>query len=187
VLAKMLIEVADPFDMRHTSYLMIFNDPRPDDEFLYQPSERRVRRVNLKKTPLMGTDYTFDDVVHHDIENAEYLRLPDGEIDGIPVYVVEALIDDTLDVEYHRTVSYLEKVHYVPLRVRYWDHHGVEVKELTAAAATIRAFGDAWVATESTMRDLMQRTTSTLLVDDMDLDPSFERNLFSVSRLSQGH
>jgi hypothetical protein len=32
----------------------------------------------------------------------------------------------------------------------------------------------------------MQRTTSTLLVDDMDLDPSFERNLFSVSRLSQG-
>jgi len=185
--AKMLIEVTGPFDMRHTAYLMIFNDPGPDDEFLYQPSERRVRRVNLKKTPLMGTDYTFDDIVYHDIENAEYVRLPDTVIDGTPVYVVEAHIEDTLDVEYHRTLSYLEKAHYVPLRIRYWDDFGVEVKEMTSSASKIRAFGEAWVATESTMRDLMQRTTSTLLIDDMELDPVFEGDLFSLARLSRGH
>jgi hypothetical protein len=187
VLVKMLIEITHPFDVRHTAYLMSFNDPGPDDEFLYQPSERRVRRVNLKKTPLMGTDYTFDDVVYHDIENAEYVRLPDAVIDGTPVYVIEARIEETRDVEYHRTVSYLEKDHYVPLRVRYWDDFGVEVKEMTASAAKIRAFGDAWIATESTMRDLMQRTTSTLLVDDMDLEPRFAQDLFSLARLGRGH
>jgi hypothetical protein len=187
VLAKMLIEVSHPFDMRHTAYLMSFNEPGPDDEFVYQPSARRVRRVNLKKTPLMGPDYTFDDVVYHDIENAEYVRLPDAVIGATPVYVVEARIEETRDVEYHRTVSYLEKEHYVPLRVRYWDDYGVEVKEMTASAATIRAFGDAWVATESTMRDLLQRTTSTLLVDDMDLEPSFAPDLFSLARLDRRH
>jgi hypothetical protein len=44
-----------------------------------------------------------------------------------------------------------------------------------------------WVATESTMRDLMQHTISTLLVDDVKLDPIFEDDLFSVSRLVRGH
>ena len=43
-------EFKAPFDMRHTNYLMIAKDPGPDDEFVYQPSARRVRRIALKKT-----------------------------------------------------------------------------------------------------------------------------------------
>ena len=50
----------------------------------------------------------------------------------------------------------LEKEHLVPLRARSWDEYGVEVKEATAPAATIKAFGDMWVAAESTVRDLRQ-------------------------------
>jgi hypothetical protein len=187
VRAKTLIEVHAPFDMRHTQYLMINKEPGPDDEFVYQPSERRVRRVALRKTPLMGTDYTFDDVAFHDLDDAHYVRRPDEVIDGTPVYVVEAFIHDTRDVEYHRTVSYLEMEHYVPLKVRYWDAYGVEVKVLTAPADGIAVFGDTWVATRSTMRDLLQGTSSSLLVDDMDTDPVFSEKLFTVSRMNQGH
>jgi hypothetical protein len=183
---RVLVEVTAPFDVRHTQYLMIDKDPGPDDEFVYQPSARRVRRVDLKKTPLFGTDYTFDDVAYHDIEDADYHRLPDSEIDGTPVYVVEAFIEETRDVQYHRTVSYLEKEHYVPLRVRYWDDYGVEVKELVASASSIRAFGDLWVATASTMRDLFQRTSSTLVVEHIDTAPEFHAQHFTVNHLNKG-
>ena len=164
VLAKMLVEVSAPFDMRHTSYLMISKDPGPDDEFVYQPSTRKVKRVNLKDTPLMGTDYTFNDIAFQELEDADYVRMSDEVINGTPVYVVEANIKETIDVEVHRTLSYLEKEHYIPLRIRYWDDYGVEIKELTAPADKIRSFGDAWVATESQMTDLMQSTTSMMFV-----------------------
>lgn len=184
--ARILIEVTAPFDVRHTQYLMIDNDPGPDDEFVYQASERRVRRVGLKKTPLFGTDYTFDDVAYYDIEDADYRRLADSEIDGTPVYVIEAFIEETRDIQYHRTVSYLEKEHYVPLYVRYWDDYGVEVKRLTAPATGIRAFGNTWVATESTMHDLFQRTSSTLHVDHVDTEPDFDAQHFTTSRLNKG-
>ena len=187
VRAKTLIEVAAPFDMRHTQYLMISKHPGPDDEFVYQPSQRRVKRVALRRTPLMGTDYTFDDVAYHDLDEADYLRLPDEEIDATSVYVIEAQIHDDLDVEYHRTISYLEMEHYVPLRVRYWDAHGVEVKVMTAPAAGIRAFGETWVATQSTMHDLLQKTSSSLHIDDMDTRPAFAKKLFTVTRMIQGH
>lgn len=187
VQARMLLEVTAPFDMRHTRYLMIAKDPGPDDEFVYQPSARRVRRVDLKRTPLLGTDYTFGDVAYYDLEDARYVRHPDSEIDGIPVYVIEAFVRDTREVEYHRTVSYLEQAHYVPLRIRYWDDHGVQVKELNAPHSGIRAFGEKWVATLSTMRDLLQNTSSTLYVDHVDTNPAFSPHFFTVARLNQGH
>jgi hypothetical protein len=187
VRAKSLVEVQSPFDMRHTQYLMINKQPGPDDEFVYLPSERRVKRVSLRRTPLMGTDYTFDDVAYHDIDDAEYLRRPDEEIDGTSVYVIEALIRETRDVEYHKTVSYLEKGHYIPLKIRYWDAYGVEVKVMDAPAASISAFGDTWVATRSTMRDLLQGTSSSLHVDAMDTNPVFSPKLFTAARMNQGH
>lgn len=186
VLARMLVEVSAPFDMRHTSYLMISKDPGPDDEFVYQPSTRKVKRVNLKSTPLMGTDYTFNDIAFQELEDADYVRMADEVIDGTPVYVVEANIKETIDIEYHRTLSYLEKEHYIPLRVRYWDDYGVEVKELTAPVEKIRAFGKAWVATESEMKDLMQSTTSKMFVDDLDTEAVFHPKTFSIAQLTKG-
>jgi hypothetical protein len=186
VIAKMLVQVTDPFDMRHSAYLMITKDPGPDDEFAYRPSSRRVQRVDLKNTSLLGTDYTFNDIAFQNIEDADYHRHPDETIDGTEVYVVEANVKETIDVEYHKTISYLEKEHYIPLRTRYWDDHGVEVKEMSAPASKIQAFGDAWVATESTMRDLRQQTSSSLYVDALDTDPEFHQKIFTVSQLSKG-
>lgn len=186
VVAKMLVEVSDPFDMRHSAYLMIHKDPGPDDEFAYQPSQRRVKRVDLRSTSLFGTDFTFNDIAFQNIEDAEYVRLPDEEIDGIAVYVVEAHVKETIDVEYHRTMTYMEKEHYIPLRTRYWDDFGVEVKEQVAPASAIKRFGETWVATESTMTDLRQQTSSDLLVEDVDTNPRFHRKTFHVSQLTKG-
>jgi hypothetical protein len=184
--AKMLVEVQAPFDMRHTAYLMISKDPGPDDEFAYKPSQRRVSRVNLKKTSLMGTDFTFNDIAFQNLDDAAYLRHPDEMIDGVPVYVVEANLKRELDIEYHRTLTYLEKEHYVPLRTRYWDEFGVEAKEMTAPHDRIKSFGEVWVAEESTMHDLMQQTRSTLHVESLETDVTFERHVFAVSRLARG-
>ena len=186
ILAKMLVQVSHPFDMRHTAYLMIAKDPGPDDEFAYQPSQRLVRRVDLKNTSILGTDYTFNDIAFQDIEDADYLRLPDEVIDGTSVYVVETNVNETIDVQYHRTLMYLEKNHYVPLRVRYWDDFGVEVKQVNTPHESIRAFGSLWVATESTMRNLLQKTSSTMRVEDVETEPDFHPRLFSVSFLHKG-
>ena len=65
--------------------------------------------------------------------------------------------------------------------------HGVEVKEMVAPESKIKEFGDTWVATESTMTDLRQRTSSSLYVEDVDTDPSFHAKIFTVSQLSKGH
>jgi hypothetical protein len=186
VLARVLLEVKHPFDIRHNVYLMIARDPGPDEEFVYQASERRVKRVDLKRTPLLGTDYTFDDIAYHDVENATYSRKTDEVVGGVPVYVVESIVEETRRIEHHRTLSYIEKEHYIPLRIRYWDEFDVEIKEMQARHDSIRSYGETWIANESKMSDLLQGTSSTLLVESMNTNPRFRKKHFSITRLTQG-
>jgi hypothetical protein len=183
VVAKTFVKFMDPFDMRNIGYLMVMREDRDSDQFVYSPSTRRIRRVKLREVSVMGTDYTFDDIAYQNIEDAEYRRLPDEEIEGVPVYVVEATLKPFVDSHYHRTAVYLEKEHYVPLRSRYWDHAGVELKEMRASPRSIREFGGIWVATRSTMHNLQEGTRSTLIIERLDPNPALDDHLFSVFRL----
>jgi len=180
------LDVHDPFDMRHTKYLIITKVDGPNDEFVYQPSARRVRRVDLSDTSFLGTDFTFGDLAVPEADDADHVRLPDEVIEGRPVYVVESRVKEGIDTPYPRAIVYLEKEHFVPLRTRSWDVSGTEVKELTARADTVRGFDDVWLATESTMRDLKQNTSSTLFIDELDPHPGFNRGVFTSGRLSRG-
>jgi hypothetical protein len=180
------LDIHDPFDMRHTKYLIITKEGGKDDEFIYQPSARRVRRVDLSETSFLGTDFTFGDLVVPEADDADHVRHPDEEIDGRPVFVVESMVKAGIETQYPRSIVYLEQEHYVPLRTRSWDSSDTEVKEMTAQPDTVRGFGDVWLATESTMRDLKQDTTSTLYVDELDPEPRFNRGVFSSGRLARG-
>ena len=59
------IEVADPFDLRGTMFLLFrYTDPKKeDDTWAYIPSLRRVRRISTtqKSDSLLGTEFTFED------------------------------------------------------------------------------------------------------------------------------
>jgi hypothetical protein len=183
---RLRIDVSAPFDLRHTKYLIIGNDPGPNEEFIYAPSTRRVRRADLSKTSFLGTDYTFGDFMVQDVNDADHKRLPDEVIDGQPVYVVESILKEGIKADYRKTVAYVEPEHFVPLRTRSWDDYDVEVKEMTAKAASIRSFGDVWVSTESKVRDLQRNTESVLFVEKLNPKPKFNRSTFSPGRLARG-
>ena len=57
---------------------------------------------------------------------------------------------------------------------------------MTAPADKIREFDGVWVATESTVRDLRQTTSSSLFIDELDPRPDFKRGVFSSDRLTRG-
>jgi hypothetical protein len=185
VLAKTLVKFSDPFDMRNTGFLMIMREDRASDQWIYSPSTRKIRRVKLRQTSVMGTDYTFADIAYENIEDADYRRLADEEIDHVEVYVVEAVTKPFVDSQYNRTMVYLEQEHYVPLRARYWDQSDVEIKELRAPASSLTEYDGVWVAAESTMYNLKEGTSSTLYIENLDPNPEIADHLFSVFRLEQ--
>jgi hypothetical protein len=186
VIAKTVVKFLDPFDMRNTGLLVITNKGRDPDQFVYQPSRRRVRRVKLQGVGVGGTDFGYDDIAFHNLEAADYVRLPDEELDGGPVYVVEATLKPFIHTDYRTSTVRFEKDHYIPLHAVYRDESGVEIKESRAARSSIKEFDGSWVASEVTMYNLKEGTSSVLLVEKLEPNVEMADRLFSLFRLQIG-
>ena len=184
VLAKTLVKFESPQDMRQTGFLMVVNENRSNDQFVWSPSTGRVRRVQLRGVGVMGTDYTFDDIAWKNVEDADYKRLPDEEIDGTPVYVVEVTTKPFVESQYKTMRTWIEKKHYIPLHSIYRDENGVEMREMKAPAASIKDFNGTWVAAESTMFNLKEKTSTTVLVDRLDANVALADQHFSTLQLT---
>lgn len=187
VLAKTLVKFQAPEDMRQTGFLMVVNADRSNDQFIWTPSSGRVRRVRLQGVGIMGTDYTFDDIGWKSIEDAEYQRLPDEVLEGVPVYVLEVTMKPIVDSEYQTMRTWIEQEHFVPLRTLYRDQNGVELRQMIAEADSIENFDGAWVAKRSTMHNLKEKTSTSVYIEALDPDVSLADQQFSTFQLSLRH
>jgi hypothetical protein len=187
ILAKTLVKFSAPEDMRQTGFLMVVNDDRSNDQFIWTPSSNRVRRVRLSGVGIMGTDYTFDDIGWKSIEDADYQRLPDETVDGVATYVLEVTMKPFVDSEYTTMRTWIEREHYVPVRTIYRDANGVELREMVAEVDTIQNFEGAWIATRSTMYNLKEKTSTSVWVEALDPDVALADQAFSTFQLSLRH
>jgi hypothetical protein len=183
VLSRTLIRYLDPGDVRGAGYLVINKRDQPDDQFVYLPSSRRTRRVSLRGETVIGTDLSVEDIVPRELEDASYRRASDEEVDGVPCYAIDAVPAPEKDSHYSRLRIYVEPEHYVPLRTRYWDRAGVEVKEMRAAPETVREIQGIWLPLEATMRHHLEDSYTNLRVLSLTPDPTLPKPYFTQRQL----
>jgi hypothetical protein len=181
VLSKTLVKYLDPFDLRFSGYLIISNHARVSDQFVYLATSRKIRRVNLRREAVFGTDFTFEDLVPREIEDGDYQRLPDEPVQGIATYVVEIIPKEHAESEYSRFVIHVDKESCVPLLTRYWDERGLLVKELTTA--DVKESGGVYWPSRLTMRNVQIDSFTTLTVDDLEANPTLTQKAFDLRRL----
>ena len=187
VYSKTLVKFTGPREMRHTGYLYVHRSDRDDEQYMYSPNRDRTQQVRIVGQNVAGSDFSIDDFMIglDDIEDADYQRHPDEPVQGISCYVVEAnMKPSATSSQYARSITYLEKDHYVPLRTRYWDKARVEIKEATSPAKSIREFDGVWVPTEVTATDLLERTHSTLVIETLDPNPALDETALSLASLA---
>jgi len=182
-LSKTRIRYTHPFDLRFSGYLLINNRDRPDDQFVYLNSRRRIRRVNLRGEPVLGSDFSFEDVVPRELEDADYRRLPDERMDGRDAWVVEVTPRAGTESEYSRFQSWIDRKRDVVLQTVYWDTTGVKVKELRSPAADVKDFDGVWVPMRTEMRNLLTGGYTVLHVDELVGNPSVDDGEFDPRRL----
>ncbi len=183
VLSKTIVRYTDPFDLRFSGYLVVNNDGRPNDQFVYLNARRKVRRVNLREEAVFGTDFTFEDIVPNEVEDADYQRIPDIDLEGRRVYVVEVVPKPDENSEYSKFVIHVDKASCVPLFNRYWDEKGVEVKQLRVVTEKIKEIDGVFWPMELSMRNLQLESYTTLLVEKLDANPKLARRDFDLRRL----
>jgi outer membrane lipoprotein-sorting protein len=132
---KGLIRFVAPADVRGTALLSIEHADREDDQWLYLPALRKSRRISAanKSDSFVGSDFAFEDLGAEEIDQHDYRLLREDNVDGAPVYVVEAVPNnDTRRKEsgYSRREIFVLKDNAAIARIDFYDRQKELLKVL---------------------------------------------------------
>ena len=131
---KSLSVFNSPKDIKGTAFLSYTHALTPDDQWLYLPALKRVKRIASanKSGPFVGSEFAYEDLTSQEIEKYSYKWLRDDEFDGRPVFVIEAY-PAYENSGYVRQIVWLDKEMYQPLQIKFFDRKNAELKTLTSS------------------------------------------------------
>ena len=88
---KSLTVFDSPADVKGTAFLSFTHATEPDDQWLYLPALKRVKRISSrnKAGSFMGSEFAYEDISSQEVEKFGYRWLRDEVLDGRNTRVVE--------------------------------------------------------------------------------------------------
>jgi hypothetical protein len=186
--AKLCIN--QPPEMRGSEVLSVeSNDGRPPESFLYTTELRKTKRVTGEGTggSLFGTDFTYEDLQRMQQLNRpdSYERLPDAEVDGHPVYVLQSRPIDQGTSAYTKVISYVDKSSCVVLKSESFETGDRLRRVLTAKPEGMFEEKGIHAPAEVVMKDVRDETHTTVAVEDFEVDGEVDKRSFQQSTLGR--
>ncbi|KIP78290.1 membrane protein [Vibrio harveyi] len=121
----------EPRDVKGTAFLNHSHTVGSDDQWLYLPALKRVKRITSRNKSglFMGSEFAYEDLSSFEIEKYRFNYLKDDAIKGQDTFVLEQIPTDK-NSGYTKQVVWLDKAHYRPMKVEFYDRKGALLKTL---------------------------------------------------------
>lgn len=128
---KSLTIFDQPRDVKGTAFLSFTHSLTPDEQWLYLPALKRVKRISSsnKSGPFMGSEYAFEDLTSFEVDKYDYQYLRDEVHAGQDSFVVRNFPRYAKSGYKHRDV-WIDKAEYRVLKVDFYDRKGDLLKTL---------------------------------------------------------
>jgi hypothetical protein len=166
---KIIIRFVTPAEIKGVAALTHEQPGNSDDNWLYLPANKRVRRISgaNKTASFQGTEFTYEDLSNLEIVEYDWRYLDEAEleVDGetVPVYRVEAR-PNYKDTGYARIIVYYHRTEWRRERIDYYDKADRLLKAQTGSSWK-QHHGRFWRA-ETIRMENHQTGKSTDLVQD---------------------
>ena len=123
-----------PRDIKGTALLSFTHKEGTDDQWLYLPALKRVKRIasDNKSGPFMGSEFAYEDITSQEVEKYTYKFLKDDTLDGMDVFVFERYPVDRKS-GYTRQIIWMDKENYKERKIEYYDRKNALLKTLVFA------------------------------------------------------
>ncbi len=130
---KSLSVFDEPADVKGTAMLTWSHGLKPDDQWLYLPAVKRVKRINSrnKSGPFMGSEFAFEDLGSQEVEKYTYRLLGEEACGEFQCYKMERKPAYKYS-GYTRQVSWIDKEAYRVIKVDFYDRKNEKLKTLTS-------------------------------------------------------
>ncbi len=130
---KTLLVFDSPLDIKGTAFLTHSHKDRDDDQWLYLPTLKRVKRISArnKSGSFVGSEFAYEDISSEEVEKYTYQWLRDEVYDGRDCYVVERVPVDKKNTGYKRHIVWFDKAEFLIRKIDYYDRKDMLLKTLT--------------------------------------------------------
>jgi hypothetical protein len=133
---KSVIVFDRPRDIYKTALLTHAHKSRPDDQWLYLPALKRVKRISSarRSASFVGSEFAYEDMSRQPVEKFTYRWLRDEPCPGATVLIchVNERRPTSRDSGYRRQVVWLDIEQFRLFKIDYYDRKLALLKTLTA-------------------------------------------------------
>lgn len=175
----------EPADVKGTAMLTFSHGLEPDDQWLYLPALKRVKRIasRNKSGPFMGSEFAFEDLGSQEIDKYTYKYLREESCaNGWRCYVMER----TPAYEYSgysKQVGWIDTKEYRPVKIEFYDRKGSLLK--TLIWKDYNALGKFWRANEMFMQNHQTGKSTTLKWASYRLNTGLDDSDFNKNALAR--
>ena len=183
---KSLSLFKEPRDVKGTAMLTFAHGLEPDDQWLYLPALKRVKRISSKNKsgPFMGSEFAYEDIGSQEIEKYTYRYLREETCgEGYECYVVER-IPQYENSGYKRQISWVDKEEYRNIRVDFYDRKDSLLKTLEFFEYEEYP-GGYWRASRFEMTNHQTGKSTTMLWSNYDFESNLDERDFNQNALKR--
>ncbi len=128
---KVLLVFQAPADIRNTALLSHTHSVRADDQWLFLPSLKRVKRISSKNKsgPFVGSEFAFEDLSSQEVEKYTYKLLGTDRCEQFRCYVLERY--PTYEHSgYSKQILWVETEQFRVYRTDFYDRKNAKLKTL---------------------------------------------------------
>ncbi|NTS76835.1 outer membrane lipoprotein-sorting protein [Catenovulum sp. SM1970] len=173
-----------PRDVKGTAFLSFSHTLEPDDQWLYLPALKRVKRISSrnKSGPFMGSEFAYEDMSSFEVEKYDYKFLRDEACPVQPeltCYVVESNPKDKFS-GYSKTIVWIDHKEYRMFKAEYYDKKKDLLKTLESSEYKLY-LDKYWRAHKLSMVNHQTGKSTVLLTDNIRFntgltDKDFDKN-----------
>lgn len=184
---KSLIVFESPRDVKGVAILSFSHKTSSDDQWLYLPALKRVKRIASKNKsgPFLGSEYTFEDLSSQEVEKFSYRFLRDEDLNGQPNHIIERIPLDPYS-GYTKQIVWIDTQNYLIQKVEYYDRKSFHLK--TGTFSGYKKYLDKiWQASRMEIINHQNKKKTVLIFKDIAYktglsDKDFSQNSLKRSR-----
>lgn len=164
---KSLVIFDSPRDVEGTALLSHAQILEPDDQWLFLPALKRVKRISSanKSGPFVGSEFAFEDFTTTELGKFTYKFLREENVDGVMMDVVER-IPQYENSGYTKQITWIDQDVYQARKLEFYDRKGDLLK--TLILKDYRAYDGVWRAQTLSMVNHQNGKSTDLVYSDYE-------------------
>ena len=182
---RSLVVFDSPNDIKGTALLSHAQILEPDDQWLFLPALKRVKRISSanKSGPFVGSEFAFEDFTALELNKYDYRWLHEENVDGVRMDVVERS-PRYENSGYSRQVSWIDQDVFQVRKVEFYDRRGDLLKTLVLGDYR-EYYGGVWRSHRMEMVNPQTGKSTDLIYGDYQFNTGLDDGNFEKGRLTR--